>query len=149
MVNVLKGLNKQDIWDSYSRKSKKYDKTNNVVLWNSLNSFLDINYLISIINSLSSSKSKKLELIESYKPYKPFTIPMTEFNVKEFNKPYVSDSFLVKEFEQNGTIIIEACTGTGKTTATAKYFKELHNKQTDLRILSLVNKISLADQHLK
>jgi hypothetical protein len=46
------------------------------------------------------------------------------------------------------TITIESCTGTGKTTATAKYFKELHDKQPHLRILSLVNKISLADQHV-
>jgi superfamily II DNA or RNA helicase len=54
---------------------------------------------------------------------------------------YVSDGFLFEEFEQNSTIIIESCTGTGKTTATAKYFKQVHDKQPHLRILSLVNKL--------
>jgi hypothetical protein len=146
--NVLKGLKKQDIWDSFSKKSKRYNKANNMIIWNSLNSFLDVNYLISIINSLSSSQNSKLELIESYKPYEPFTTPMNNFNIKEFNKQFVSDGFLFKEFQENNTIIIESCTGTGKTTATAKYFKELHDKQPHLRILSLVNKISLADQHV-
>jgi hypothetical protein len=146
--NVLKGLNKLDIWDSFSKKSKRYNKANNMIIWNNLNSFLDINYLISIINSLASSQNTKLELIESYKPYEPFTTPMNNFNVKEFNTQYVSDGFLFKEFQENSTIIIESCTGTGKTTATAKYFKELYDKQPHLRILSLVNKISLADQHV-
>jgi hypothetical protein len=73
---------------------------------------------------------------------------MNNFNIKEFNKQYVSDGFLFKEFQENSTIIVESCTGTGKTTATAKYFKELYDKQPHLRILSLVNKISLADQHV-
>jgi hypothetical protein len=149
VTNVLKGLNKPDIWDKFSRKSKRYDKMKNLHIWNSLHNFLDINYLISIINSSYSAKNNKLELIESYKPYEPFTIPMSEFNFKEFNKQYVSDGFPFEKFEQNGTIIIESCTGTGKTTATTKYFKQLHQKNTDLRILSLVNKISLADQHVK
>jgi superfamily II DNA or RNA helicase len=148
VTNVLKGLNKLDIWDSFSRKSKKYNKHNNITIWNNINSFLDVNYLISIINSFSS-QTKKLELIESYKPYEPFTTPMTEFNVKEFDTQYVSDGFLFKEFQENSTIIMESCTGTGKTTSTAKHFKELHDKNPHLRILSLVNKISLADQHVK
>jgi hypothetical protein len=149
VTNILKGLDKQDMWDNFSKKSKKYNKTNNIVLWNNLISFLNVNYLISIINSLSSSEIPTLELIESYKPYEPFTTSLEQFNIKEFNKQYVSDGFLFKEFQENSTIIVESCTGTGKTTATAKYFKELHEKNTHLRILSLVNKISLADQHVK
>jgi hypothetical protein len=68
--------------------------------------------------------------------------------LKEFEREYVSDGFSFQEFEQNSTIIIESCTGTGKTTATAKYFKQLHDNNNSLRILSLVNKISLADQHV-
>jgi hypothetical protein len=44
--NVLKGLNKVDIWDSFSKKSKRYNKANNMIIWNSLNSFHDVNYLI-------------------------------------------------------------------------------------------------------
>jgi CRISPR/Cas system-associated endonuclease/helicase Cas3 len=86
--------------------------------------------------------------MESYKPYEPLTKTLDEFSVKEFNKQHVSDGFLFKEFQENSTIIIESCTGTGKTTATAKYFKQLNDENNDLRILSLVNKISLADQHV-
>jgi hypothetical protein len=148
VTNVLKGLNKQEIWDKFSQKSNKYNKDNNIAIWNNLNSFLGVNYIISIINSYSLNNKPKFEPIESYKPYEPLTKKLDEFNVKEFNKPYVSDGFLFKDFQENSTIIIESCTGTGKTTATAKYFKQLNDKQTHLRILSLVNKISLADQHV-
>jgi hypothetical protein len=55
--------------------------------------------------------------------HEPFTTPLEQFKVKEFNKQYVSDGFLFKEFQENSTLIVESCTGTGKTTATAKYFK--------------------------
>jgi hypothetical protein len=150
VTNVLKGLNKQQIWDSFSRKSKKYNKANNIKIWNNLNSFLDVNYIIRIINSYSvKNKEKALELIESYKRYQPFTANFKDFNLQEFNREYVSDGFRFKDFQENSTIIMESCTGTGKTTVTAKYFKQLNSKNGDLRILSLVNKISLADQHVK
>lgn len=150
VTNVLKGLNKCDIWDSFSRKSKKYNESNNINIWNNLNSFLDVNYIISIINSYSVKNNKKaLELIESYKPYQPFTANFNDFHFKEFNREYVSDGFSFKELQEYSTIIMESCTGTGKTTATAKYFKQLNDRNGDLRILSLVNKISLADQHVK
>lgn len=150
VTNVLKGLNKIDIWDSFSKKSKRYSKTNNMIIWNNLNCFFDINYIISIINSYSvKNNNKTLDLIESYKPYRPFTVNFHDFHFKEFKREYVSDGLTFKEFQENSTIIMESCTGTGKTTATARYFKQLHDENGDLRILSLVNKISLADQHVK
>jgi hypothetical protein len=148
VTNVLKGLNKQDLWNTFSRKSKKYNRSNNINIWNQLNSFLDINYIIHILNSTISEKTMKIELIESYKPFQPLTVHSDDVKLKEFHHAYVSDGLSFQELHENSTIVIESCTGTGKTTATAKHCKELLGQKGHLRVLSLVNKISLADQHV-
>ena len=47
-------------------------------------------------------------------------------------------------FKQHDTIIIQSCTGAGKTTAIAK-----HMTQEQGNFLSIVTRTSLADQHCK
>ena len=65
-----------------------------------------------------------------------------------FNGNYVSNGFDYSMFTANNTIVIESDTGTGKTTATAKHFS-MYFKTNDLTVLSIVNKIYLAGQHIK
>jgi superfamily II DNA or RNA helicase len=50
-------------------------------------------------------------------------------------------------FSTHETIIIQSCTGTGKTTAIAKHMRYLQPNFG--KLLSIVTRTSLADQHCK
>jgi flagellar biosynthesis GTPase FlhF len=104
--------------------------------------------MLHIINThLEKEKNNtdhKVELIENYKPYKPFRFEKFDrFVMKEFDLPYVSTGLNFQEFEEHNTIVMESCTGTGKTTATAKYFQQLCTKDKSLRIF-LQNQFSIS-----
>ena len=57
--------------------------------------------------------------------------------------------FSFEDFMQHDTIIIKSCTGTGKTTATANHYKRLTETSKEFRFLSIVDKISLSEEHVK
>ena len=57
--------------------------------------------------------------------------------------------FSFDDFIHHDTIIIKSCTGTGKTTAVANHYKRLTDSSTDYRFLSIVDKISLSEEHIK
>ena len=85
VLTVFKNLNKWDIFDSWSSKSKNYDKNNNISLWNNNEGIIDINYLVFVINETST---KKLEYFSSYKPYHPIVTDIsniTQLFITEFN----------------------------------------------------------------
>ncbi len=112
------------------RSSKNYK---NLLLWNSIKKpVFNINY---IINALNKEQQLKLEQIEFYKEYKT----LTDTNIKPkimnshrvFDKMNINDNqFTFNDYLNHNTIVIQSCTGTGKTTAVAKHIKEY---------LSLVN----------
>ena len=60
-----------------------------------------------------------------------------------------ANMFSYEDFVNHDTIIIKSCTGTGKTTATANHYKRLTETSKDLRFLSIVDKISLSEEHVK
>ena len=57
--------------------------------------------------------------------------------------------FSYDDFIQHDTIVIKSCTGTGKTTATASHYKRLTETSKDFRFLSIVDKVSLSEEHIK
>ena len=59
----------------------------------------------------------------------------------------IDDRYLnIKEYVKNyNTLLIKSDTGTGKTTSTAEYFATLSN----IRIISIVSRKTLADQQVK
>ena len=60
-----------------------------------------------------------------------------------------ANMFSYEDFVDHDTIIIKSCTGTGKTTATANHYKRLSETSKGLRFLSIVDKISLSEEHVK
>jgi hypothetical protein len=60
-----------------------------------------------------------------------------------------ANMFSYEDFVGHDTIIIKSCTGTGKTTATANHYKRLTETTKGLRFLSIVDKISLSEEHVK
>ena len=143
ITTVLKSLNKFEIWDAFSKMSKKYNKMNNSNIWNSCKNILNINYLIHILNN---ELNLKVDEIQYYKEYYPMQNCSANLI---FNSKYVSNNFSYEMFMNNNSIVIESDTGTGKTTATAQRIAEYLITDDKIRVLSIVNKISLASQHIK
>ena len=135
----LKSIDSYNVWDEWCKKSTKYDKDNNLNIWNSITANININYLATITKS---------ELIESYKPYEPITKAIA-LKTNTFNNQYVSNGWNYNNFKNEQTTIIKSCTGTGKTTAMAKNMSLYLKENPDFKLLSIVAKISLAEQHVK
>ena len=137
ITNILKGLDKFDIWNDWSTMSEKYNYVKNMEIWTNTNPIFDINYLCALTKS---------EPIARYKPYNPMSkIP---FNNRIMNDKYIQ--IKMDEFTNSDTIIMKSCTGTGKTTTTAQAIKSYNtNQRRPKRILSIISKKSLAKQHIK
>lgn len=90
-----------------------------------------------------------LPFVRDIKEYKPITQDIKTINKKECNEKYVSECLSYDEFKQNNTIIAQSCTGTGKTTAIAKYVKQYMEEEKGYKFLSLTNLRSLSAQHTK
>ncbi len=123
-----------ELWDKYSKKHcpNKYDKEQNLRMWNSCNIKYDCFKKIFNDKSISSLKHYKY-----YMKYKP----VNKFNIKgdyEFERQKLGYGFL-KEFE--GDLLIKSDTGTGKTTSFKHYVKD-----NDIKFISIVSRISLADE---
>jgi hypothetical protein len=72
---------------------------------------------------------------------------LKEFDTLELFKNYLE--YEQQTFTAHDTIIIESGAGTGKTTNTAMQLREYMKANSDVKILSLVNYISLAKQQIK
>jgi len=141
ILTILKSLDKFEIFDNFSKQSKKYNYENNLKLWNANTGCIDINYLILIINK---EQKLKLPLINKCKSLPKLKVPP---NIKQinFNKKFLEIDDEI--FNNNDTLIIKSDTGTGKTTYTSgqikKYFEYTGDKY---QFISIVNLINLCNQ---
>lgn len=149
VLSVLKSLNKYDIFEEFSKKSKeKYHKEKNLYFWNVNEGVIDINYLIHLINNLDKT-SKPIELVQRYKPTENI------LNIKDIKTLNINIEHLKIDdqlFDNYDTIIFESAPGTGKTTHTIEQLKRymgLHENKNKYRIITLVNLITLSKQQLK
>ena len=120
---------------------KQYNQQKNQDQWNYNKGFIDINYLIWVLNK----NGTKLEYVNRFKPYTPITRDISDIKQINFNKPFVSEGLDYNTFEHYEAIIIKSCTGTGKTTAVAKHAKQYMKPET--KFLSITTRTSLSDQH--
>jgi hypothetical protein len=134
ITNISKNLDMYDVWDNWSRTSTKYDEYKNIIIWDSSNGIININYLMTALN---------LPLIKSHKPLPELHLKAN----KIVNEMYVSNCISYNEFRNNDSVIVKSCTGTGKTSATAKYSKMYLDENPSLKILSITNLITLGLQH--
>ena len=136
ITQILKGLNKFQIWEDWSSMSKNYNQEQNLLIWNSLNNpIFDINY---ITNKL------KMKPINRYKSYNMLT--SNNLNTRIMNEPYID--LTLDEFIHYNTIVMKSTTGTGKTTTTAKGVNEYLQTNRKTKVLSIISKKSLCDQHI-
>lgn len=136
ITNILYGLNKQAIWDDWSTMSTKYNYDQNMEIWNNTISTYDINYLTHMLKIKPIARYKNYEMLSYKRP------------TEQINSKYISIS--TDDFNKSDTVIIKSCTGSGKTTATAKAIKTYNlNQRRPKHILSIISKKSLAKQHIK
>ena len=165
VTTVLKNLsfsneNAKQIWDDYSKPSTKYNKQNNFIIWDTNEALIDINYLIHVLNKeLNENQYKK---IPKCKVYEPLT---SQKNICNIDQPYIKiakyendteeqlklyNKDIEQHFFNDHTMIIESCTGTGKSTSVSKAIYEYNQlKNNKYKVLSIVSKISLGMQHIK
>jgi hypothetical protein len=148
ITNILKGLDKKDLWNKWSYQSERYNQTKNNNIWKNIKKIkFDINYIVNILNQ-SLDKQNKIKLIDSYKEFNPIT---KNIIVNTFNNEYVSNIYSYNDFKNNSTTIIQSCTGTGKTTMVAKHLSKYltNDKYKHIKLLSIIDKKTLGHQHLK
>lgn len=137
ILTILKSLDKFEIFDNFSKKSKKYNYEVNLKLWNANNGCIDINYLILRINK---EQKIKLPIINKCKSLPQLEIPSNIKQIK-FNKKFLEIDDDI--FNNNDTLIIKSDTGTGKTTYTSsqikKYFNYIGEKYQFISIVNLIN----------
>ena len=139
ITQVLKGLDKFQIWNDWSSMSELYNKESNLKIWNSINNpIYDINYITYKLGK---------KPINKYKPYTHLTTVVSDdrLNKRTMNGPYID--LTLAEFMRYNTIVMKSTTGTGKTTTTAKNVYE-YLQSNNKRVLSIISKKSLCDQHI-
>jgi hypothetical protein len=141
MTNLLKGLNKFDVWEEWSKQSDKYNLIKNRSIWRSCKKIVfDINYLLKLVD---------LERIPAFKPYVPITKEVP--NKKVINNYRIvdnNDTFTYEEFCSNENIIIKSCCGTGKTYGTAIHMRKYLKANSDKKLVCITDRISLGQQML-
>lgn len=141
---TLNNFDTFDIFEEFSKRNKKkYNKDNNLLIWNSNSGIIDINYLIKRINK---ENKLNLPLIEKFKPINN-NLKYDGYKVLNINAKYVN--YEQEIYNNNDTIIIKSTTGSGKTSNTAKLTAEYLKNNSHLKFLSLVNLIKLSDQQIK
>jgi hypothetical protein len=138
ITSCLKSEGLKDIWAKWSAKSTSYDETNNNNIWTSLEPKLNIYYLIVICQK--ESIFVDYSIIHKTKQINYLTKkPDIMINQKYLNAEY---------FNHIRTQIVKSNCGTGKTTMSAQYIKDLMDGK-DYKVLSISVRISLAYQQKK
>jgi len=139
LTYILKKYNFGKVWDKWSKNSPKYDKKNNIKIFNSLDiskEYRDINSIIKILNKTIKYKDNKLNNIEKiFNIYKPMKTENEELITHKIN------GFLNDDIYKDGKdCIIWSGLGTGKSTSVKNYIKNTNNKV--LTITTLENTVN-------
>lgn len=143
ITNILKGLNKFDVWDNWSKQSDKYNGYKNRNIWRSCKKIVyDINYLMNILG---------LDRIAVFKSYEAITKDVC--NKKTINHLRVvdksmkdSETFTYNDFCSNDNIIIKSCCGTGKTYGTSIHMNKFLLANPNYKVVCITDRISLGQQ---
>ena len=145
---ALKNCGTYDDYVNFSKLGGKYQE-GECDNWNGFRSSGQV-YNIRTLRKYAMQCSPDLyeQISLDYKPYNRITTDIIdEYDQREFNNHYVSNGYSYLDFLQNDVSIIESSCGTGKTHAVFMHFQELHKENNDVKLLSIVNRIALADQH--
>jgi hypothetical protein len=145
VTNCLKCLNKKDLWNEWSKKGSSYDYWKNMKQWNSQKKeFFSLEWLFKTSNTYPTNIKK------TYTPLTTNNLNIKHMNnYRVFDETYPNDQFTYDDFVNNKFIIIQSTTGTGKTTAMAIHSAEYLKSNPQYKILSIIDRVIMANQHIK
>ena len=127
-TTFCKILECNQIWDEYSRQSKRYNRENNEIIWNGINGSID--------HSIVEYFLKNADMLRNlpYYRYKPICNAM--------KKPHVvidKDKLGYDYFDDKRNYVVKSDTGTGKTTSFKHYISNMNNH----KFISICSRVSL------
>lgn len=155
---ILKKYGYKEVWDKWSKSSTSYNHDENMKIWDMLELSKDgknLNYIIFILNhyihkdikerinnnELGLTQYKIFSSIQKvYGKYHPLSIK-NKNKATKLNTQYINHTLYL----QNGDIIIQSGTNTGKSYSVRKYFKYIQNLYPNIRILTISHLISLCE----
>lgn len=135
-TTIMKTIDCKDLWDEYNQQYSGYNKKCNEKHWKNSKANISINFFCKLLGWNSFDFYKVDNNIVEVKH------EITDVNSRYIQIPY-------SDMNKHGTIAVEAKTGTGKSTGTAKICKKYIDKNDEYTVLSIVNLISLAKQQIK
>ena len=151
ITTALKSVDAEKLWNNWSSTSEKYDAVENKEIYHFCNPILDINYLINVYNI--ENPDDVIPLVKPTLRYKPITeseifCKTIKLDEEALDKgKYLAIDNCELFLNNSKTLIIKSDTGTGKTTWSAQYIKQLSSQKK--KILSIVSRRSLVEQHIK
>lgn len=150
-TTAMKQINRKDLWIKYSKKSSKYNETQNNIQWDGIKRHIEYN---CFSNLLLNTKVKNARTMLEYYMYIDYDVHETKPDVI-INQPKLTDenysNFLDekcfgKDFTKSSydCLIMKSDTGTGKTTSFRKYYGNQNKGNTNF--LSIVSRVSLAEE---
>lgn len=139
------------VWKEWSKTQDNYNKKNNVKIWDSITSNINMNFVILQHNKNRDTTQLSILPLECFKPLMDTKTEIKTIEMKNkyiFDNEYKGEQFNFNIFEQHDTIIIKSTTGTGKTSNTANHIKKYMEDKPHLKVLSLIDRICLSYQHL-
>jgi len=150
---ALKNAGKHDLWDTWSKQSSNYDKAKNEVIWSELNTMVNINYIIDVVNR-NSSKNDQIKPKIATRKYDELELTKVKCGIRTLKKSdlHADKHILLDEYIKDHpnirTFIVKSGTNTGKTTTVAKTSAILL-KQECSRVISITSRRSLVGQQSK
>jgi hypothetical protein len=144
-TSAMKTLDKYELWQKICKKYSGYDENNNNKIWQSINiksSKYPLNYYVEHIFKIA--KKYKLLKFVKYKPVpedkkKPNKIINRKKLAHYENENEKDEPIKLELNKKNNNSVIQADTGTGKTTL---FKKEIQNK----KFISIVSRVSLGKE---
>lgn len=132
------------VWDTWSSKSANYNYIRNKEIWDAIK--MEDTFKLSCLVYLLKKENKVVDDFVSFKEHIPITTDISSIKTTTSNNEYVTGIFSFDEFVQNETVVIQACAGTGKTYAMAKYCGR-YFKDANKKLISIVGRVSLSREH--
>lgn len=130
------------VWNRWSKYSPKYNKEENIKIYNSLDTskeYRDLNYFINILNKTSKYKENMLNRINRiYKKYKPIN-KENEALITDIltEKDLIDGKYLSPDIYKSGLdYVVWSGLGSGKSQSLRDYINKTNNKVLSITLLS-------------
>jgi len=140
ILNIFKSIDKFELFDNWSKQSKKYNREENIKKWNDTKCLFNVNYLVYLVNE---NNNKHYKFFTCFKKYNS-TLNLHNYEIINCHNYRVSNVLTDEIFNNYDTFMVRAEPGCGKTTCVA-----IQKAKTDHNIICIADKRSLVNQHLK